>query len=434
MNRELIVQNVGSFPADPFPSRASRPWRVLHTCDAINEIADIITGEIAVGMRPSAVTPEGFVISADAFRAKAEAEAAHMSLLNAWNDVRQWRKVILDADPAAEFDLLHAHSFSAGMAGVRNYPATVYEIEHFIEDSASGVASRSSSTPDEHSSWLSRSFRVAEQFVLSRAAAVVVRTESIRQAVIRRGASAENVFAVPAALNEDSITDPSVDEEWLQGSGIDKCHRVLIYAPQWNMTVNTEGRLSEESLGLLQAFAVAAGEEDGAYLLLECDPANERAVFDAAEGLGIKSRIKIVGVKDQDRAFDAAHIILADSYPSMLSTPAASEKSRRAMLSGKALLAADLPCNRDITPSGRGCLWYRSGDHKDIAHRLAFLARNADFRDSLAESARRHIVESCNPATIALIYDRVYRHAAARRKSGGLQTPAIGLTPASAML
>ena len=146
------------------------------------EVADVVAGQLAVGMRPSVVTPEGFVLFADALRMKPGSAPSQNSLLNAWNDVRHWRKVILDADPLSEFDLLHAHSFAAGMAGVRNYPATVYDIDQFIED----IPSRTDGPSAEQSSWLSRSFRVAEQFVLSRAAAVVVRTESIRQAFIRR--------------------------------------------------------------------------------------------------------------------------------------------------------------------------------------------------------------------------------------------------------
>jgi Glycosyl transferase 4-like domain len=435
VNRESNTQSKGLNPSEPpLPSRASRPWRVLHTCDSISEIADIVSGELSVGMRPSVVTPEGFVISADAFRAKDETEVERISLINAWNDVRHWRKVILDADPGGDFDLLHAHSFAAGMAGVRNYPATVYEIDQFIEDSASGVASREPSNATEHGSWLSRSFRVAEQFVLSRAAAVVVRTESIRQAVIRRGAAAENVFAVPASLTEDAIPASRVDEEWLQGFGIDKWHRVLIYAPGWKLELGADGKLTDASRGLLEAFAMAAAEEDGAYLLAEFEEKAERAVREFAEQLQIATRVKMIPDPDRPRAFDAAHVIVADSHPSILCTPAASETSRKALLGCKALLAADLPCNRDISPSGRGCLWYRSGDYKDIAHRLAFLARNHDFRTSLADSGQRHLLETCDPIAVAMEYDRIYQRAAARRKSGGLQTPAIQLTPASALL
>ena len=148
----------------------------------------------------------------------------------------------------------------------------------------------------------------------------------------------------------------------------------------------------------------------------------------------VAARLKLLREVDNERAFHAANVIVADSYLSMSNTPRPSETSRLALLAGKTLLAADLPCNRDVTPSGRGCLWYRSGDYKDIAHRLAFLAHNSEFRASLASSGTRHLLDSCNPAAIAMQYDNIYRHAAARRKSGGLQTPAINLNPAAAIV
>jgi hypothetical protein len=432
VNTAALIQNHGKNSTPSIaPNRASRPWQVLHSCESVTQIADILAGELAVGMRPSVITPEGFVLFTDALRMKQD-KAAQISLLNAWNDVRHWRKVILDADPLAEFDLLHAHSFAAGMAGVRNYPATVYELDQFIEDSASGVASRTSTNPVEHGSWLSRSFRVAEQFVLSRAAAVVVRTESIRQAVARRGAAAENVFAVPAALNEEEMKPAEPDQVWLQSLGIDREAHVLMYAPQWKMELADDGSLTEASRGLLEALAVAASEAEGVHLLVECEDSAQRQVNEFSEKL--RGRITLIDSANHHRAFDAAEIIVADSYPSISATPIESATSRQALLLGKTLLAADLPCNRDVTPAGRGCLWYRSGDYKDIAHRMAFLARNPDFRASLAEAGTRHLIESCNSAAIAMLYDNIYRHAAARRKSGGLQTPAIRLTPASAML
>jgi hypothetical protein len=320
------------------------------------------------------------------------------------------------------------------MAGVRNFPATVYEIDQFIEDAASGVSAKSTTSTSDHSSWLSRSFRVAEQFVLSRAAAVVVRSESVRQAVIHRGAAAENVFAVPKAVNEEDENPSPTDTAWLRSLEIRFEQSVLIYAPDWKMETAADGLLSEASRGLLTAFVFVAEEQAEAVLLLQCEDSAKREVLSFADQLKIASRVKLITAEDHQRAFDAAQVIVADSYPSMSSTPLANETALAALRSNKTLLAADLPCNRDVSPTGRGCLWYRSGDYKDIAHRMAFLAVNPDFRAALAESGNRYLLESCNPAAVALKYDTIYHHAAARRKSGGLQTPAIRLTPASAML
>jgi hypothetical protein len=242
------------------------------------------------------------------------------------------------------------------------------------------------------------------------------------------------VFAVPHVVNEEDSTTPSIDVPWLQSHGIELEQSMLVYAPDWKMEIAPDGLLSEASQGLLRAFAFVADEQSSAVLFVPCEESAKREVVDFAEQLKIGARVKVIAAEDHQRAFDAAQVIVADSYPSISSTPLANETALAALRSKKTLLAADLPCNRDVSPSGRGCLWYRSGDYKDIAHRLAFLAVNPDFRIALAESGNRYLLESCNPAAVALKYDSIYRHAAARRKSGGLQTPAIRLTPASAML
>jgi hypothetical protein len=335
-----LIQNLDSNMAPaPNPHRASRPWQVLHTCNSITEIADIVAGELAIGMRPSVVTPEGFALFADSLRLPHNDPATQISLINAWNDVRHWRKVILEADPMSEFDLLHAHAFAAGMAGVRNFPATVYEIDEFIEDAASGVSPKSSSNSSEHSSWLSRSFRVAEQFVLSRAAAVVVRSESVRQAVIHRGAAAENVFAVPKVVSEEDEIPSPVDGAWLQSLGIRNEQSVLIYAPDWKMETSSDGLLSESSQGLLTAFVLVADEQPDAVLLLQCRDSVKKEVLGFAEHLKISARVKLIAAEGHQCAFNAAQVIVADSYLSMSSTPLANETALAALRSNKTLLA-----------------------------------------------------------------------------------------------
>ncbi len=428
MNALPLRESVAHGDGAPPERRASRAWRVLHAAESPHRIAPLVGSQMAVGMSPAVVTPSGLVELGRVLDFEDREEPAHSSLLNAWSNVRQWRKVILDAQPATDFELLHAHSFAAGMAGVRNCPATVYFLDRFIEDLSSFGAGEAA----EHGSWLMRSFRVAEQFVLSRAAAVVVPCESHRQAVLKRGAAAENVFAIPEALDPRAVGPVVTDEDWLIALGIDRWHRVLIHAPEWKIELDADGGLSERSRGMLQAFAIAAAEEDGAYLLVEANPAAVTAANSMCESLEIAGRAVFINDSDRQRAFDAAHIIVADACSAGSITPAPSTLALRALLTGKTLLAADLPCNRDVTPSGRGCLWYRGDDFKDLAYRMAFLARNRDFRMTLAESGQRFLLDTRDSASIALEYDRVYRHVAQRRKSGGLQTPAATLTPVQA--
>ena len=99
---------------------------------------------------------------------------------------------------------------------------------------------------------------------------------------------------------------------------------------------------------------------------------------------------------------------------------------------GKPLLAADAARNRDCSPDGRGCLWFKEGDVKDLGYRMAFLGRNPDFRSALASSGRTYVFETRSPAAIGYLYDDVYRYALSRKKSNGSnQNNATSLQPAT---
>jgi glycosyltransferase involved in cell wall biosynthesis len=90
-----------------------------------------------------------------------------------------------------------------------------------------------------------------------------------------------------------------------------------------------------------------------------------------------------------------------------------------ALAHGRAILAADVAQNREVTPQGRGCLWFRNNDVQDLAGRAAFLARNPDFRTALGLSGRAHLQATRSPKVVAAKYDDVYRHAFQRRHRGG---------------
>ncbi|MBV9086577.1 MAG: hypothetical protein JOY79_03765 [Acidobacteriaceae bacterium] len=174
--------------------RAIRSWRVLHTCENSAALATVLEIQVAAGMRPSLLLPEG-LLERERWAAGASCEAAgRKSLLAAWHDVRHWRRAILDADPHHLSEIVHAHTFASGMAAVRNCPAVVYDLTGFVEerDGANGQP--------EGYSWLGRSFRVAEQFVLARAGAVIVHTRDIYAGAVKRGVAPENIFVIEPLL------------------------------------------------------------------------------------------------------------------------------------------------------------------------------------------------------------------------------------------
>ena len=87
------------------------------------------------------------------------------------------------------------------------------------------------------------------------------------------------------------------------------------------------------------------------------------------------------------------------------------------MVGNKTLLAADVPRHRDVSPDGRGCLWFDSADPRDLGHRISFLTLNPEFRSALGAAGHAFILETRSLASIGARYDAVYRHALSRRKT-----------------
>lgn len=163
---------------------------MIHACEYARDVLPVAESQVAAGMQPYIVTPQGAGKAELFLSAETPEPYRGLSLLRSWQEVRQWRKAILDCDPENSADLVHAHSFAAGMAAVRNCSCVVYDFVSCIEDLAA------SARQCERDSWLARSFRAAEQFALSRAAAVIVHSLEMKQAALERGASLESIFLI----------------------------------------------------------------------------------------------------------------------------------------------------------------------------------------------------------------------------------------------
>jgi hypothetical protein len=178
-----------------------RPWLVLHLCRKTREIAPVLELQFAAGMRPMPFTLAG---PAEPGTWLAESPAADTaSLLNAWREVRNWRHWIAQND--GQFEIVHAHCFSAGMAAARAGAPLVYDIRSFVEQQAA--------SQDRGHSWLARSFRTAEQFVLQRAAVVIVHSSAVYRGALERGAASADVYVLPdLACAPDAELEPA----WLR--------------------------------------------------------------------------------------------------------------------------------------------------------------------------------------------------------------------------
>jgi hypothetical protein len=358
-------------------------WHVIHAGVSMRDAAELVEAQISYGMRP-------YVVDLVSNSGKAP------SLMNGWSEVRNWKKQL---DEYGGFDhadhILHAHCFGAGMAGVRSSGAVVYDLEQFIED-------RALSSSNEKS-WLGRSFRAAEQFVMSRAGAVVVHSRAMEAECKDRGV-AEDLFYIPHPVIAPD--DLHCDRGWLvRHFGLTgKC--VSLYCAVTK---------PEHAATVAKALSQASNEEPALRLFVHCEESLERAMRLLAQGTELEERLFFVTKDDAVHALKAADIVLA-----IEDEPGARPSGVTGLLHGATFLAADIACNREITPDGAGCLWFKQEDFRDLAHRAAFLVRNADFRRALAETGYNTLLTTRDAERIGHKYDVVYRHAQQKARRGDI--------------
>jgi glycosyltransferase involved in cell wall biosynthesis len=483
--------------------RAIRAWRVVHACDSIHQVLPVVEAQAAAGIKPYVLTSQGECLDQSGFRARQMEGSKPVSLLKAWSEVRNWRRNFLNSEveagvPATDADLVHAHCFSAGMAAVRNSRAAVYSLYDFIENLPHGHGQK------DHS-WLVRSFAVAEQFVLTRAGAVVVHRRGLWEELLRRGCAAENVFLIPEPLSAEVI-DFLLEPQSVLSAKRKRDDSVVFFAP--DICVEGAGgcvatgnggqeetsfaSAANESAGrpcgrgaqlklaknadcLLEAFAIVRREIRRARLLVVATPACASLLLEKSIAMGIADAIFAISSAECGRAFAEADVIIAlgnaaargdarDAEREIsAATPTAggthqpleclseehfpveqvsAARSRAGHLSaaltgmivGVTVLAADTPGHRDLSPEGRGLLWFRPEDARDLATRAAFLAHNPELCRSLAVAARKHLMETRSPQAIGCRYNEVYHHVFVRRRSNRATPPAGGLELLTASL
>ncbi len=396
------------------PSRPQTAWRVIHACEYARDVLPVVEGQVAAGMRPYIVTPQG-AGSAELYLARpGQEQARSFSLLRSWQDVRNWRKSILECEPEHSADLVHAHAFAAGMAAVRSCGCVVYDLTGCIEELAIAA------DLCEPGSWMGRSFRVAEQFILSRASAVVVHSNGMKEAALERGADPDSIFVIPEPLmgQGQDQDDDEVSRYFAARASIPALSgRTNFFVPEF--AADDAVKLPRGAETLLEAFAISVQEDPLVRLVLEAPESLWSSLIELATRLSISDQLQLLSSSDANQGWQGADVIIAmaEVPQDVVQAKKANDVCIKAMVSGKTLLAADIPRHRDVSPDGRGCLWFDAEDIRDLGHRISFLGLNPEFRSALGAAAQTFIRESRTLASIGAHYDRVYRHALSRKKT-----------------
>jgi hypothetical protein len=402
----------------------SRIWRVIHACEYARDVLPIVEAELSVGMRPYIVTPHGGGTAEAYLSGRRHDQPRSLSLLRSWQDVRNWRKSILERALETSTDLVHGHSFAAGMAAVRSTGGVVYELGACIEELAISAGQC------EPGSWMGRSFRVAEQFVVTRAAAVIVHSSSMLEAAMERGALPENIFLIPepAQLDDQPILATATGKQLASDE-----NAVYFFVPRFAAATTAE--LDSDQTALLEGFALAARENSNFHLMIEiADEVTTRAsIDDRLAQLEIATRVHCIEGAKASSAWQHSHaVVVTGSSPSdPVAARRENESCLTALVKAKALLAADVSRNRETCPEGRGCLWFERNNPGDLARRLTFLGRKPDFRKALGLAGRTFLWETRNGPVIGKKYHEAYQHAFNRRKSTGPGTGVASLEPAA---
>lgn len=206
----LAIRPQAAYRAPVGAKACAASWRVIHACERARDVLPVVESQVTVGMRPYVVTPQGAGAAEVYLSGLEQEEPRSLSLLRSWQDVRNWRRSILECEPERSADLVHAHSFTGGMAAVRCCACVVYDLRDCIEDYAIAAGQC------EPGSWMGRSFRAAEQFILSRAAAVIVHSLEMKKVAAELGVSAEEIYLIPDPLpleDESALATPTQAEE-----------------------------------------------------------------------------------------------------------------------------------------------------------------------------------------------------------------------------
>jgi len=394
-------------------NRKQRAWRVVHAAESSRDLLPLIEGQTAVGMRPFLLTPSGSGCG-PVLQECRNGTASRLSLLQSWNHVREWRKILQEGTADIPADVIHAHSFPAGMAAVRNSSGVVYQLRQTIERIAAGAGGCA------EDSWLARSFRVAEHFVLTRAGAVVATSHALRLDCLERGVSPENVFLIHDPVDSE-LLESTADRKWLEGATDSGPQSVIFLVPGLPHYSTWDFR---DSLSRWMRVASVVRQDNlEALFVFLCESTAADVLRQLATACNLASWTRVLNPQLRARAMASADVVICDREH------ASGGFALEAMARGRALLAADVEAHRDATSDGRGCLWFRPAEVGDIAFRARFLASNSQFRRALGAAGREHCAATRSSEVVAAQYDSVYRTAFSKRKDPDASPPKAHLVP-----
>lgn len=301
---------------------------------------------------------------------------------------RELRRVVEEVQP----EVIHAHSpYRCGLPALRvarefGLPM-VYEVRGLWEDS--GVAEGNFTI--ESAKY--RYWRTNETQVMRGADVVVCICEELRREIESRGVASEKIVVVPNAV--DAAAFRPADAVGLASA-----------PPQVQEVRKKLRRLTIGYVGSIRRLEGVGETVRGAgqmlrngydvSLLIVGDGPGLGELKELAAEEGLAERVVFTGRVPHDlvRHYYALIDVFVVSRPAMRVTKMVTPlKPLEAMAMGKALLVSDLPALREIVSHNETGLTYAPGDVEDFARQCARYADDVDYRNQIADTARRWVQE-----------------------------------------
>ena len=374
-----------------------------------------LSAQAEVGLEPIAVTPldfpqdvpdgpaEEWVGGVRHLRLRRDAVPAHEPFdryLDAW--ATALAPVVASLRP----EIVHVHSGHRGyesalvalaVGDLLRVPV-VYEVRGFFE------SLWTSDVRWAEQSEIYRRRRDTETRCMTRAAAVVTLSESMRGDIVDRGVDPERVHVVPNGVDTDTFSPRPRSEELVDRYGLADS---FVFGYVSNLDHYREGQelLVEAAVELrrrgVPATALVVGDGKRRAML-----ERRAAELDAGSAVVFTGSVPHAEVLDYYTLCDVFVVPRIDERAARLVTPL---KPLEAMALGVPLLVSDLPALREIIGGGARGSTFRAGDVTSLADELEQLHREPERARQLAVEARRWVETERRWEVNGARYQAVYR-------------------------
>lgn len=404
----------------------STEYRVLHVVDESLPLVSgyavrtsgIVSAELALGHLPTVVTSlnhqvrqigaeDAVINGVSYFRTRLDAGLAarilqgHVPIAREVLIVNSLRRRVLQALDSGSFNVIHAHSpalcgLAALQAARRRKLPLVYEVRAFWEDAA---VDQGKTTPQ---SVRYRVSRALEQFVVSRADAVVGIASSILTELRSRGVDSSKLFHVPNGVDVQKFEPMPSNQQLAAKLG-------LVDVP----ILGFIGSLfTFEGISWLVRAAVELHHRGVQFkLVIIGHGEEEEQIRKEIAAAGAESYILFLGKVPHDEIRDYYSLIDVLVYPrrsirlTELVTPL---KPLEAMALGRTVMGSSVGGIRELVEDGVTGLLFAPEDIEDFCAKAMMLLSNPDLRARLAHQAREKILKEKQWVKIAARYQQVY--------------------------